>query len=45
MEQMDRVSKLIEAIRVLKELQSEEHTLVNKEIRKLVEELMKELSK
>lgn len=45
MEQSDKTSKLIEAIRVLKELQSDGQTIVHKEIRKLVEELMRELLK
>lgn len=41
---MDKTTHLIEAIRVLKELQSEEQMIVHKEIRKLVAELMQELS-
>ena len=45
MEQMDKTTYLLEALRVLKELQSEGHTMVHKEIRKLVEELMRELLK
>lgn len=44
MEQSNKTTHLIEAIRVLKELQSDGHTLVHKEIRKLVEELMRELT-
>lgn len=45
MEQSDKTTHLIEAIRVLKELQSDGQTMVHQEIRKLVEELMRELSK
>lgn len=45
MEQMDKTKYLIEAIRVLKELQSDGQTMVHREIRKLVEELMRELLK
>ena len=44
MEQSNKTTHLIEAIRVLKELQSEEHMMVHREIRKLVAELMQELS-
>lgn len=45
MKQSDKTMHLIEAIRVLMELQSDGQTMVHREIRKLVEELMRELLK
>ena len=42
---MDKTTKIIEALRVLKELQDSGHMIVHKEIQSLVNELMQEMSK
>ena len=42
---MDRTSQIIEAIRVLSELQDRGHTVVYQELRDLVAELMREINK
>jgi len=44
-EQSNKTTHLIEAIRVLKELQDSGHMIVHKEIQNLVNELMQEMSK
>ena len=45
MEQSNKTTHLIEAIRDLKELQDSCHIIVHKEIQNLVNELMQEMSK